>query len=156
MEIKVSFPHMGNSYIAFRGLVAALGCTPVIPDRPNSKTVKEGSKVSPEAICFPFKINMGDFLNAFEKGTQVLVMVTGVGPCRFGYYGELFHYLVRGWSLLLEMGKLLLDFQGLCQSFFYPVLFHSQSFSYLQIGLDKRMSVGFYVRTEYSRRVQSP
>ncbi len=103
MEIKVSFPHMGNSYIAFRGLVEALGCTPVIPDRPNSRTVKEGSKVSPEAICFPFKINMGDFLNAFEKGTQVLVMVTGVGPCRFGYYGELQEKILRSMGYDFEI-----------------------------------------------------
>lgn len=79
---------MGNSYIAFDAFISAFGWESVIPDFPNKKTIMLGSKYSPEFICFPFKVNVGDFINALEKGAKTLAMINGVGPCRFNYYGE--------------------------------------------------------------------
>lgn len=37
----------------------------------------------------PFKLNVGNFVQAIEMGADTIVMFGGCGPCRFGYYGAL-------------------------------------------------------------------
>ena len=87
--MKLSFPHMGNSYIAFKAAAEALGFEYIVPPLPNQRTLELGTKYSPELICLPFKINLGNFIQALEMGADTLVMAGGVGACRFGYYWKI-------------------------------------------------------------------
>ncbi len=86
---KVSFPHMGESYRAFKMLLTDLGNEVVVPPRPSRRTLNLGVQYSPEFACFPLKIVMGNYLEVIEMGANLLVTSGGVGPCRAGLYAEL-------------------------------------------------------------------
>ena len=87
--MKVTFPHMGNSYIPFRTLLMELGLEPVIPPPITQQTISLGLKLAPEFVCFPLKVNLGNYVEAINAGAEAILMAGGSGPCRFGYYGEL-------------------------------------------------------------------
>jgi predicted nucleotide-binding protein (sugar kinase/HSP70/actin superfamily) len=93
--MKVAFPHMGNAYIPLRALVETLGAEAVVPERPNRVTLENGSRYAPEFVCLPFKITLGDCINALEKGADTLAMVCGMWACRFGYYARVQHLILR-------------------------------------------------------------
>jgi predicted nucleotide-binding protein (sugar kinase/HSP70/actin superfamily) len=93
--LKVSFPHIGNSYIPFRTLLSELGLEPVIPPPITARTIALGTKAAPEFACFPLKVNLGNYLEALEQGAELLLMAGGVGPCRFGFYGEIQREILR-------------------------------------------------------------
>ena len=59
--MKVTFPHMGNIYIAAKAVFDTLGVEYVIPELNNRKALDVGVKHSPEEICLPFKIMIGIF-----------------------------------------------------------------------------------------------
>lgn len=93
--MKISFPIMGNSYIAFKQLLEDIGHEPVVPPMPSSRTMTLGTAHSPEFACIPFKILMGTYLEAIEKGAELIVSSGGHGPCRAGYYGVLHQKIIQ-------------------------------------------------------------
>ncbi len=93
--MKLAFPHMGNAYIPLRALVENLGAEPVVPDLPHRETLENGILHAPEFVCLPFKVTLGDCLNALEKGADTMAMVCGMWACRFGYYGRVQHMILR-------------------------------------------------------------
>jgi len=93
--LKATFPHIGNSYIPFRTLLTELGLDPVIPPPITQRTISLGTQIAPEFACFPLKVNLGNYIEAIEKGAEMILMAGGVGPCRFGYYGEVQREILR-------------------------------------------------------------
>ena len=47
-----------------------------------------GTKNSPEAICLPYKLILGNFIEAIEGGVDYVAMITSPGICRLGEYGK--------------------------------------------------------------------
>lgn len=86
--MKVTFPHMGNMSIAVKALLTGLKLEVVPPPPISKRTFELGIKNAPEFACMPLKINLGNFIEAFENGADTVVMVGGWGPCRFGYYAQ--------------------------------------------------------------------
>ncbi|OWZ83976.1 2-hydroxyacyl-CoA dehydratase [Natranaerobius trueperi] len=86
--MKVTFPHMGSLFLPMKSLFRSLELDIILPPPITQKTIEIGSKHSPEFACFPLKINVGNFIEALEEGADTIVMLGGVGPCRFGYYAE--------------------------------------------------------------------
>ncbi|TCL67334.1 putative nucleotide-binding protein (sugar kinase/HSP70/actin superfamily) [Hydrogenispora ethanolica] len=86
--MKATFPHLGNLYIPCKALLSELGLEPVVPPQTSQRTIALGTRVSPEFACFPFKVNLGNYIEAIESGAECIFMAGGAGPCRFGYYGE--------------------------------------------------------------------
>ena len=84
----VTFPHMGNAYIAMKSVLEDLGVEVLVPPPCTKKTLELGTKHSPELACLPLKLNIGNYIESLEKGAEVIVMAGGCGPCRFGYYAE--------------------------------------------------------------------
>jgi predicted nucleotide-binding protein (sugar kinase/HSP70/actin superfamily) len=72
-----------------------LGIETVVPEKPNLRTLQKGALHSPEFVCLPFKVTLGDCMNALEKGADTLAMVCGMWACRFGYYGRVQHLILR-------------------------------------------------------------
>jgi len=70
----------------------------VLSPKSNKRTLELGTKCSPEAICVPFKIIMGNILEGIEQGADTVFMLTGCGPCRFG----IFHALQQ--EIIHDMG----------------------------------------------------
>ncbi len=85
---KITFPHMGTSVVVFADLIKDLGNEPVVPVRPNKKILDLGVQYGPEFACLPFKILLGSYLEAVERGANTVVTSGGSGPCRAGHYGE--------------------------------------------------------------------
>jgi predicted nucleotide-binding protein (sugar kinase/HSP70/actin superfamily) len=86
--VKVSLPNMGNAWVAFKTLLESVPTVEVIlPPPVTRKTIEVGAKYSPEFVCFPFKVNLGDFILTHEqKGIDTFITALDCGPCRFGFY----------------------------------------------------------------------
>ena len=87
-KIKVAFPHMGNICVAWSAALRKVGVEPFIPPYTSKKTLSLGTKHSPEAICLPYKLILGNFIEAIEGGTDYVAMITSPGICRLGEYGK--------------------------------------------------------------------
>lgn len=84
--MKITFPHLGNVYIAGKALFEELGHEVIIPPICSRKTLEIGIKASPEMMCLPFKIFMGNYIESIENGADTILLVGSCGPCRFGFY----------------------------------------------------------------------
>jgi len=93
--LKVTFPHMGNLHIPVATLLRDLSLEVVVPPPTNQRSLSLGVRHSPESACFPFKLNIGNFIEAHEKGADTILMAGGVGPCRLGYYAQVQKEILR-------------------------------------------------------------
>lgn len=85
---KVAFPHMGNVYIAWSAALKKMGVEPFVPPYSSKKTLELGAKYSPDSICLPYKLILGNFLQALEKDVDYVAMISSPGICRLGEYGQ--------------------------------------------------------------------
>ena len=97
-KIKVAFPHMGTIYVAWAAALKKVGVEPFIPPYTSKKTLSLGTKHSPEAICLPYKLILGNFIEAIEGGTDYVAMISSPGCCRLGEYGNCIH------NALIDLG----------------------------------------------------
>lgn len=88
MSQKVTYPHMGTLNIVLNSVLHELGLEVIEPPPTSKRTLALGAANSPEFACLPFKITLGNFLEALELGAETIIMAGGCGPCRFGYYAQ--------------------------------------------------------------------
>ena len=88
--------------------------------RATKRSAELGARYSSDAVCAPFKHILGDYIEALERGANVLVQMAG--PCRLGYYGELQESILRDLGYEFEMlnfatvtGKPATDYIALCK-----------------------------------------
>ena len=93
--MKVTFPHMGNAWIVIQTLFESLNIEVVIPPINSKRTLQLGTRLSPESACMPLKLNLGNYIEAANEGADTIVITGGIGPCRFGYYGEMERQILR-------------------------------------------------------------
>lgn len=99
----ITFPHMGNIYLAVKAFFDALGIPCVVPARNSKRTLKTGASVSPEEICLPFKIMMGNYIECIGRGADTILITGSCGPCRFGEYCELQMKILKSQGLVADM-----------------------------------------------------
>lgn len=87
--MKITFPHLGNVCFAAKALFDELGIEYVIPPLSNKEALEIGALYSPEEICLPFKIMIGNYIKSIEDGADTIIITGSCGPCRFGEYCEL-------------------------------------------------------------------
>ena len=92
--MKVSFPHMGQ-ITAFKKVVEFFGHEAIVPERPTQRTFDLGVLHSPEFICYPSKVMAGTYIEACEKGAEVIISSGGSGPCRAGMYCEVHRRILK-------------------------------------------------------------
>lgn len=100
---KVTFPHLGESYRAFKMVLNDLGNEVVLPPRPSRRTFNLGVQYAPEFACFPLKILLGTYLETISMGAEVIVTSGGVGPCRAGQYAQLHKKILWDLGYPVEM-----------------------------------------------------
>ncbi len=88
-------PHMGTVYIPFKALFQRLNIDFVIPPVNNQHTLSLGAKHSPEGLCIPFKLTLGNLIEATQLGADTLLMPAGYGICRLGYYAKTQEQILR-------------------------------------------------------------
>ncbi len=106
--MKATFPQMGNIYIAAKALFEGLGIEYVIPPKCSKTDLDIGSLHSPEEICLPFKLMIGNYIHAIEKGADTIILAGSCGPCRFGEYCELQMNLLK--SMGYNMNFIVIDY----------------------------------------------
>jgi len=90
---KVTFPHMGDYWVAIKSIAELTGAEVIIPPRITRRTIELGARHSPEFVCVPFKYNLGNFIEALDRGANVICQVGG--GCRFSYYAEVQETILR-------------------------------------------------------------
>ncbi|PKM51826.1 MAG: 2-hydroxyglutaryl-CoA dehydratase [Firmicutes bacterium HGW-Firmicutes-7] len=93
--MTVTVPHYGNSFIGLKVLFDALGINYVIPPRSNQTALDLGVLHSPEEICNPFKLMLGNYIQSIERGADTIIIIATNGPCRFGEYASLQQRLLK-------------------------------------------------------------
>ena len=101
--MRLTFPHMGLLSIPVETLLNGLGHQAVPAPPTNKRTFELGAKYSPEGACLPFKINLGNFIEALEQGAEGILMGGGLGPCRFGYYAQIQQRILADLGYKFEM-----------------------------------------------------
>src|SRR5512136_1400488 len=84
--MKVTFPHLGSMHIFCKAIAETAGIPYVLPPETSRNTLTLGVLHSNECICLPFKIILGNFIEALQKGADTIVMVGSGPPCRLGLY----------------------------------------------------------------------
>lgn len=101
--MKLTFPHMGNIYVPMRAILTELNVDFVIPPPTSAKTLSLGVKYSPEGICIPFKITLGNFIEALDMGADAVLQAGGMGACRLGRYAMSQEQVLRQLGYKFEM-----------------------------------------------------
>jgi predicted nucleotide-binding protein (sugar kinase/HSP70/actin superfamily) len=78
---------MGRMDIFIKGMAKALEMEAVVPPANSKKALELGVKYAPEFVCLPFKLMLGNLIEALEKGADTIILVSDQGPCRLGLYG---------------------------------------------------------------------
>jgi len=89
--MRIGIPHFGNIYIPVRGMASKLGASSeelIIPPPSSQRTLDLGVKYSPIEACLPYKLTLGNLIEACELGADTLVQARGTGICRLGYYAR--------------------------------------------------------------------
>jgi predicted nucleotide-binding protein (sugar kinase/HSP70/actin superfamily) len=86
--MRVTLPHMGNLCIPFKSIFQRLDIDYVIPPLNSRRTLSLGIKYSSEGLCIPFKLILGNLIEAAELGADTFLLPGGYGICRLGYYAK--------------------------------------------------------------------
>ncbi len=87
--MRVGIPHMGNVYVAIKAMSNRFGGELIVPPVNNQRALSLGVRYSPEGLCIPFKLTLGNLIEAAEMGADVLLTIGGFGICRLGYYTKI-------------------------------------------------------------------
>ena len=104
--MRVGIPHMGNLYIPMKTLFQRLDMDYVIPPMNSQRTLSLGTKYSPEGLCIPFKLTLGNMIEAAELGADVMIMAGGNGICRLGYYAKTQEKVLQDLGYKVEVVRL--------------------------------------------------
>jgi len=88
-EKIVSFPQMGNVSIAVAAIFRKMGANIKLAPVNNTETLSLGTRNSAETVCLPYKLNLGNYIQALEAGANVLIMFQAPGTCRLGSYASM-------------------------------------------------------------------
>ena len=104
--MRVATPHMGNLYIPFKAMFKRLKVDFVMPPVSNQRTLSLGARYSPEGLCIPFKMTLGNLIEAAELGADTMLMPGGYGICRLGYYTKIQEQVLRDLGYNVEIIQL--------------------------------------------------
>jgi predicted nucleotide-binding protein (sugar kinase/HSP70/actin superfamily) len=101
--MRVGFPHAGHLYLPVKTIFRELNVDTVVPPPNSRKTMSLGVKYSPETVCLPFKLTLGNLIEVCEQGADVLIQAQGFGICRLGYYARLQEQILRDLGYNFQM-----------------------------------------------------
>jgi predicted nucleotide-binding protein (sugar kinase/HSP70/actin superfamily) len=96
------FPKLGD-YAGFLNTLVekCLGYKTMLCPPITKRTVEIGAKHSPDTVCTPFKIIMGNFIESLEKGANTLMMPAF--GCRLGFYDILHKQILQELGYKFDM-----------------------------------------------------
>jgi predicted nucleotide-binding protein (sugar kinase/HSP70/actin superfamily) len=103
--MRLTVPYLGLLHKAFGPVLQDAGVEIVFPPKPTKRTLDLGTRHSPEFACLPFKITLGNMIEALELGADTIFMPGGWGPCRFGYFDVIQEQILRELGYNFTMGS---------------------------------------------------
>jgi predicted nucleotide-binding protein (sugar kinase/HSP70/actin superfamily) len=103
--MRVSFQHVGNMWVGLKAVADKIGFDMVVPPITSQHTLSLGARYSPEMVCLPFKLTLGNMIESLELGADTLITIGQYGPCRFGYYHRLQEVILRDLGYEFELLK---------------------------------------------------
>lgn len=106
----VTLPHLGPLWIAASQFFLYNDVPFAKPQDNGQSALSEGSRVSPEEMCLPFKYMVGNLIAAHKLGADTAIMISTSGPCRLGEYGEMLKVVLDNagvkykWVVLESLG----------------------------------------------------
>jgi predicted nucleotide-binding protein (sugar kinase/HSP70/actin superfamily) len=91
-EIKekvIAFPQMGNLRIPVVAALKAMGANLCLSPDNNKSALSLGTRHSVETVCLPYKLNLGNYIQALESGANIILMFCAPGTCRLGNYAKM-------------------------------------------------------------------
>lgn len=101
--MKVTFPHFGTTWVALKALFDKNGVECIVPPKTSKRTLSLGVKYSPETMCLPYKILLGNIIEGLELGADTVISVGGPGLCRLGCYAKLQEQALQDMGFKFEM-----------------------------------------------------
>ena len=101
--MRLGMTHMGNIDVVVKAMASKLGIDLIMPLATNQRTLSLGVKYSPETVCLPFKLQLGNMIEALELGADTLMMPGDIGPCRMGYYHKVHQRILRELGYKFQM-----------------------------------------------------
>jgi len=96
MDRIISYPWIGKKYSnIIKQSLENLGLDVQLPPKTTSKTINIGVKNSSEMMCFPYKVTLGNLVEALEEGANTLLMWDSGGECRLRHYHKLQEFTLR-------------------------------------------------------------
>ena len=86
---------MGNTYISVKVLLDTIGLDYYVPPIRSRKSFETGISNSPEFMCLPFKMILGDFIQGLNHGADTLLFGNSCGQCRLSHYGDLLQEILH-------------------------------------------------------------
>lgn len=99
----ITFPQMGNIHIPVCSVLKEMGAEILLPPANNKQSLTLGTRYSSETICLPYKLNLGNYIQALEMGANTLLMFQAPGTCRLGNYTKLADLKLRELGYDFEM-----------------------------------------------------
>ncbi len=98
----ITFPQMGNITLAAKAFFEEINIPCVVPQN-NKRALQTGTLLSPDEMCLPFKLMMGNYVSAISRGADTILITGSCGPCRFGEYCELQMKILNRQGLRAEL-----------------------------------------------------
>jgi predicted nucleotide-binding protein (sugar kinase/HSP70/actin superfamily) len=99
----VTYPHMGPLTVAMKSVFRRLGQEIVVPPPTSHRTIALGARYSPELVCLPFKVTLGNMIEGLELGADTVAMATSHGNCRLGFYWPVQEIILRDMGFSFRM-----------------------------------------------------
>ena len=96
--MRIGIPQCGHAYIIAEALVQKLDNGEnelIVPPPTSHRTLDLGVKYSPVEACLPFKLTLGNLIEACQLGADTLIHARGTGVCRLGYYVKEQEQIIR-------------------------------------------------------------
>ncbi|MEW6572711.1 MAG: acyl-CoA dehydratase activase-related protein [Bacillota bacterium] len=102
-RMVVGLPSMGHLDVAIRSALSDCGVDSLPTPHASKEIIELGKVLSPEFVCMPFVITLGQMRYLLERGATHLLMVGGKGKCRLGWYAQIQEQLLRNLGYEFEM-----------------------------------------------------
>ena len=102
-ERIISFPRMGHLSIPVSAMLRSMGANVLLAPSNNTETLNYGTRHSYETVCLPYKLNLGNYIQALDAGANVLLMFNAPGTCRLGNYAHMAEATLRDLGYDFEM-----------------------------------------------------
>lgn len=119
--MNVSVPRCGSLQFMAKDVCERLGIGYVEQPEYCLRTVELGVSVSPDSLCFPMKVMVGNAIEALESGADTLVMAAGGNACRYNYFADILRRILEREGFRFTMvvfdapGDSLADFYRNCR-----------------------------------------